>query len=628
MKPYDPDKMRRLDPALASKVEEAMARKAEDKARAEKAAEALCDAPSPSEPPRPPLSFHSAPGDAPGRPEPPSRSRRPAEADEGGCEAPQRPRGIEGFQEPLLAPEAMEIDGQGDLFGGGGSVAPAPDDRSEESEVDALVSKLQGSLALEGVPDCKRSAEELSLLTWRDKSTRREDEAFEHPPEFDDELRAMPDKKLAEAWGWLTKRRYRGLSERDQAVQREVYARSFGMPDLYGLGRQPAVSAMLEDVLRSQGCRSGVALYIASLLEKMIQQGRMALRLSAADARVLKGCAASTWWAAVAQLEGMGILERVHTAKPGEYGSAPVQRSTNLYVLGPWWFEGSTPGTTPLAELGGLMDKCTRQKDSRAARAALRKTRSARKARRRAVNARNRDRNRRRHHALPPKVTSTREVERVTEVLAREHEEATKAAALHDSRKRAQALMEGNLEAARAGLGETTPPEVQAPSSEALEAAAVAQVQAVNRGEPGGDGLRLELVRARTGIRVARRASVPLGNCRPVSERQSRRGRREEEFNPIETPPLPSLTYPKPPTPIPKTPRSNVGDKPSCSKTSLGDRARALDGSAKLDPTSLELWRHRHDRGRKVPDHIDEAIFQDRIARAYEAFLGPDPRSS
>lgn len=579
MKPYDPDKMRALDPALAEKVEAAMARKAEVNAPTEKAPEARCEAPSPPEPPKARLSFHEAPQDASGQPEPSPEPPRAAEAAEDDCGAPQRPKDGDGYQEPLLPPEAMEIDGQGDLYGGGGSVAPAPEEESEEeSEVDALLAKLQRSFAFEEsvLPDCKRSAEELSLPTWQHKSTRRKDEVFEHPAEHDAELRAMSDRELADAWGWVTKRRYRGLSERDQSVQREVYARSLGLLDLYGLGRHPAVSAMLEEALRSQGCRSAVALYIVGLLELMLVRGRMALRMSAADAHVTKGCAASTWWAAVARLEDIGILQRVRTSKPGEHGPAPVQRSTNLYVLGPWWFEGDTPMATPLAQTVALLGKCTRQEDSPAARAALRKTRNARKARRRAVNTRNRDRNRRRHRALPPRVTSTPEVERVTEVLAREYEETAKTMAEQACTQRARALMEGNLDAVSVGLGETPPPEAQTVPSEALEAAAVAQVEAVNRGEPAGDRLRHELVRARTGLRVARRASAQLVNCRPVSERQSRRGRPKEKILSSATPPLPSPEFPKPPTPVPKALPSNGDNLPSTNPL-LGDRARALD---------------------------------------------------
>ena len=476
----------------------------------------------------------------------------------------------------------MEIDGQGDLFGGGGSIAsPCPADESEEESdgaVDALVEALQGSLAFEdSKPDCKRSAEELSLPTWHHKSTRREDAEFEHAAEHAVELRAMNDNELAEAWGWVTKRRYRGLSERDQGVQREVYARCLGLLDLYGLGRQPAVSAMLEEVLRSQGCRSAVALYIVGLLELMLVRGRMALRMSAADAHVLKGCAASTWWAAVARLEALGIVQRVRTVKPGEHGPAPVQRSTNLYVLGPWWFEGDVPNATPLAQTLGLLAKCTRREESRAAQAAQRQTLSPRKARRRAANTRSRDRNRRRHRALPPRVTSTPEIVRVTEVLARERQAAEEAAVKQESFERGQALMRGDLEAASARLGDGAAPEVLSPPFEALEAAAVAEVEAVNQGRPRTGALRRELVRARPGSEAGQPASRPLVNCRPVSGRQSRRERPKEEFFSIRrSPPPPPAAQPTPPAhqhPPPKT----AGDRSPRTSGFLGDRARALD---------------------------------------------------
>lgn len=583
MKTYDPDKMRRLDPALADKLEAAMARKAE---AAERAPE------RPEEPPSPPaasgarLSLDSAPQEAPAPSEAPEEPRPPREAGEGPRE-PERPGFAEGYQEPLLPPEAMEVDGQSDLFGGGGSVAP-PEPPSEAeadpAEVDALMAKLQGTLPFEeGLPDCKRSAEELSLLAWQDKSTRREDEAFAHPAELDAELRGMSDRDLGEAWGWVTKRRYRGLSERDQAVQREVYARCIGMPDLYGLGRQPAVSALLREVLRSQGCRSGVALYVVALLELMLVRGRMALRLSASDAYTLQGCAASTWWAAIGRLEGLGILQRVRTSKPGEHGSAPVQRCTNLYVLGAWWFEGRkdkhgdpVPGTTPLEQALGLLRKCVRREDSPAATAALRQTLRPRRARRRAVNTRNRDRNRRRCRALPPRVASTPEVARAADVLARARQEDEAAAAKERDRQRARALMDGKLEAALVSGELIPPPEVRPQPSDALEAAAVAQVAQANRGEPEGGALRQELARALTRPEPP---AAPKVNCRPVFGRQSRRGRPKEKFS-FSNSDLRPPTSCHPPTPKPpsSTSQRNAGDKSPSSKAGLRARARALDG--------------------------------------------------
>jgi len=60
-------------------------------------------------------------------------------------------------------------------------------------------------------------------------------------------------------------------------------------------------------------------------------------------------------------------------------------------------------------------------------------------------------------------------------------------------------------------------------------------------------------------------------------------------------------------------------------KDPLRGRARALDGAARLEPAKLDVWRRRRDRGAKIPDHIDEAIFQDRISRAYKALVELDP---
>jgi len=281
MKRRDRDKLHRLDPALASQLEGVLARREAEAETPAEVPESCCDAaeagqvpteeagPAPStpteasgsnheepvalapeEPPESPVEAPEPAGDPGGPPnpvepeEPSEGPRAPSSTDV--VDAPHRGSYgepiAEGYQEPLLPPEEFEVDGQTRLFSGG-SIAPAkPEPEASAEEVDALLAKLQRALPFEDgdkLPDCKRSAEELSLLTWQEKSTRREDETFEHPPELDAELRGMSDPKLGEAWGWMSKRRYRGLSDRDLAVQREVYARSLGMLDLYGLDRQP-----------------------------------------------------------------------------------------------------------------------------------------------------------------------------------------------------------------------------------------------------------------------------------------------------------------------------------------------------------------------------------------------------
>ena len=462
--------------------------------------------------------------------------------------------------------------------------------------VQALVARL-----VEEQPDCKRTAEELSLSAWRTKSNRREGEAFALPPEFDVELRAMSDSELGIAWGWVTKHRYRGLSARDEAVQREVYARSLSIADLYGLARQPAVSAMLEETLRGQGCRSAIALYVCALLELMIAKGRLAVRISAAEAHVLKGCAASSWWAAIRKLQEMGILIRVRSSKPGAHG-VPVQRCTNLYQLGPWWFAGALntggdpiPGTTPLELVVGLLGLVQRQKPSAAATAATERGLRGRRARRRSRNQASRDRNRRRYAALPPKVVTTREVERVVNGLARERQMQLEAAAASETRQRAQALLQGELAGVRVGEAGAAP-EPLFEDTAPLEAAAVNQVARLNRGLAEGMELRREVARRR-GIR-----SLPsshrsdIVNCRPESSRQSRRGKLSEK-NSIAPPlsersitktPLPQTSHERPPPPDPHTP-TKAGDKWGTSTVATRTDARALDEIARSAQRSDRL---------------------------------------
>ena len=623
MKRRDLEKLRRLDPEMARQFEEQVLSKrgganasteahgeppeasaglpqCEGAERASLAAEEAEGAPRAAHTADAPLGPSQEAQDAAESPPPPSDQPDRAE-DKDACGEPGRPNFAEGCQESLpLPPEAYEDgDGQRALLGAAGSVAPEIEDEPEakESEVDALLAKLQTALPFEEeTPDCKRSAEELSLLAWQDKSTRREDEMFELPAEYDAELRCMSDAELGEAWGWVTKRRYRGLSSRDQAVQREVYARSLGLLDLYGLARQPAVSARLEEVLRAQRCRSSVALYVVALLELMLVRRRLALRLSASDAHTLKGCAASTWWAAIGRLETLGILQRVRTSKPGEHGPAPVQRSTNLYVLGPWWFEGKKnrhgepiPGTTPLEQGLGLLDKCTRKEESPAAAAAMRETLRPRRARRRAVNTRNRDRNRLRHRALPPRVATTSDVARAADVLARARLAELEAAKEARDLRRAQALMSGDLTAVEhqeEPVSEAAPAE----SSERAEDAAVAQVARVNRGMPEGGDLRREVARMRLRApALSRREEV---NCRPEIGRQSRRGKPKEKF--FLEPPPPSLRPAASQTQDPP-PRTKAGDNSTRPTVNLRVRAQALDGGSanqrfhqRDEPASLE----------------------------------------
>ena len=386
---------------------------------------------------------------------------------------------------------------------------------------------------------------------------------------------------------------------------------------------EPGVSAMLTEVLRSQGCRSAVALYIVALLELMLVKGRWTLRLSASDAYTLKGCAASTWWAAVARLEEMGILQRMRSVKSGEHGPAPVQRSTNLYILGPWWTAGEKDGsgapkrgTTPLEQALGLLNKCIRREDSPAAAAAHRKTLAPRKARRRRRNEVNRDRNRKRHRGLPPRVTTTPDVVRAAEVLARARLAEEEAAVEAQSKQRARALLMGDLEGL--SLGEPPPaPELPVRSSEAVEAAAVAQVTQANRGEPEGAALRREVASIR-GVRrvVLEEPRSQLVNCRPVSGRQSRRGRPKEKFVYTE-PRLPPEKRPSRNNPPLEQPPPHSQDPDLTTKSGdksgpehfLCVRARALDevGSAKI---------FEHD---EAPASLQEETF---VRQAFEACFG------
>lgn len=513
MKRRDLEKLRKHDPGLAGQLERVL-----EKREAAQAAEETPPAPKVELEPRtqpggcggscerrgagdgPPSPAHSccaapaAAGSAEEPPEltpPPEAPAEPQATDEDACEAPPYTFTPEGYQEPLLEPEAYEVDDQTLLFCGG-SVAELEDDAEDAEEpkatgeTDALLAELQEALPFktgkpgeENLPACKRSAESQALPTWQERSTRREGDAFEHPPEQAD-VRGLSDAALGERWGWLSKHRGRGLSARDEAVQREVYARCLGVPDLYGLDWNQAGSAYLRETLRKLGSRSEVARTIVALFELMASRGRIALRLSAPDARMLFGWSLSTWWAAVARLEDLGMLCRVKSIKACEHGASPVQADTNLYVLGPWWFASAGKDPTPLQTVLGLFaQRETRQPSAEAARAHHRLL-LQRKERRRENNTVNRDRNRRRHHDLPAKATTTKTVLREAEAIAKRRQALEEKRSQGRDQARAKAMLRGES----FGLGESRPalPPVPTEPSAAAEAAAQAHVSLRNSG--------------------------------------------------------------------------------------------------------------------------------------------------
>ncbi len=609
MKRADLEKLRRLDPKVAAQLERKLAEReaaraaekvgfarpaplAGQEARAQpRVPEGLYSQRSAAEEAPSPLVPPTAGGrsEAPNEPEETPQAAldtceqtQPATAPaerrvaEGAGEASVRVEfAPEGFQEPLLPPEDFEVDDQTLLFCGG-STAEVEDALEEKpGETDVLLAKLQRALPFEaGLPACKRSAESQALPTWRERSTRREDEAFAHPPEHAD-LRGMPDAKLGELWGWMSKHRGRGLSARDEAVQREVYARSLGMLDLYGLDWAQGGSAYLREALRKLGTRSEIARTIVALFELMVQRERMALRLSGPDARTLCGWSLSAWWAAVARLEDLGVLRRVGGLKKSEHGEAPVQVDTNLYVLGPWWFASEGKEPTPLQTVLGLFaQRETRQPNREAARAHHRLLQQ-RKERRRASNTTNRDRNRRRHHDLPPKAVTSKAVLRETEALARRRQARDEAQKRGRDRARVQAMLRG----ASFGLGEhqADPPPCPSVSSEAAERAAQSLVRLTNSGlRPNSELLHQESRTLKDALEDLE-IELPSGNRSALPK-----GKTEGNFVfTRETTPNLKRTSARleqpPPESTATTSVAKASDK-SGKPSPLRDRARALDG--------------------------------------------------
>ena len=509
--------------------------------------------------------------------------------------ASSQPSNNEGLKASLFGSQAFEnADGQHELGFDDGK-RPGAEPEVCGDAVDALLAELQSELSGEGdLPACKRQAESFAVPTWHERSERSHRLEFEQPLEFE-ALTSMPDKELSKNWGWTLKRRYRGLSKRDKAVQREVYARCLGHDDLYGRDLAPAASGPLRERVRKLGCRSGVALYIVGLVETAVTQGRMGLRLSAPEFRTLTGHTLSVWWYAVGKLESLGIIERVGAVKGGtkRYGGAPVQKDTNLYVPGPWWFEAGKGETwSPLEAALGLFAKVRRLSSPKAIRTAAKKAHEGlmgnRRKRRRETNTASRDRNRKRHHDLAPKVTSTPEVEAAADALAKRREAEAQAHEVEDARQRARALMRGES----VPLGDAAEPQTPrapqaAPDASKAEATAQAVVSLRNAGVKAkrslGSILRHAVERLSAGSSPPTEDVVDVDvNCRPKFGRQSRRGRRKEELlSSVEPQPPPKapLREPDRPPATLKTPvsRPGAGDKsgpehPACV------RARALDG--------------------------------------------------
>ena len=611
MKRRDLEKLRKHDPALAGQLERVLAKRDAAQAAEETAPVPAEDLEARAEPggcggsceprraesasPSPARSCCAAPAapasaeEPPKQAQPPETPAEPVPADEDVCETPSYTFTPEGYQEPLLEPEAYEVDDQTLLFCGG-SVAELEDDAEDADEpkatgkTDALLAELQEALPFktgkpgeENLPACKRSAESQALPTWQERSTRREGEAFDLPPKHAD-VRGLSDAALGERWGWLSKHRGRGLSDRDQAVQREVYARCLGVPDLYGLDWNQAGSAYLRETLRKLGSRSEVARTIVALFELMAARGRIALRLSAPDARMLFGWSLSTWWAAVARLEDLGMLCRVKSIKSGEHGASPVQADTNLYVLGPWWFASVGKDPTPLQTVLGLFaQRETRQPSADAARAHHRLL-NERKERRRASNTVNRDRNRRRHHDLPAKATTTKTVMREAEAIAKRRQELEEKRSQGRDQARAQAMLKGES----FGLGESLPALPPAPTepSAAAEAAAQAHVSLKNSGlRAAGQQLHRESRVLCAGL-LDSQFELPSG-FRSAIPKGKNAGKKSIADEPTPKP-KPASARPEalPPDAPEAPPRTEAGDR-SGQDESLRVRTRALEGKVR-----------------------------------------------
>lgn len=588
MKSRDLDKLRALDPKVAAQLEDVLRRKAEgssDEASAcESAERGVVECSEVNESPpllRSEVDVSDGGDTTPSRSAPSRLSFRAPESSAEVETPPQR------SHDPDARSERPPM-----------SAAPSPN--TKKDDVGDLVASARRPLPFNEdapVPACKRTAESQALPTWHARSTRREHASFDHPAEFA-HVRAFDDAELSKRWGWLCKHRCRGLSDLDQAVQREIYARCLGYRDLYGLRYLPRASAWLVEALRAMGCRSTIAHTLVSLLELSVQRGRWAVRISAPEARSLYGWSLSGWWSAVARLEELGVIGRVRSPKDND-GPEPVQVDTNLYVLGPWWVAAEEGGLAPLQAVVALLDPQSPKNEVH------REVLVRRRERRRETNTATRDRNRRRGHALPPRVVSTRAVVQQVDRIAARVEKVQEREQRSFDLERARLMLRGQRSPA---LGErrVLAKAVFVDSSDA-EFAAASHVEASNKGESSC------VLDAHFGVL---RDAVSFLEAQLPSEIATAlpKGKIDRKKLSLGSPPPPfkanTSSQDLPTTARPSSISSTTSSDSSPSQQHLGARARALDDASNRrtqarQPFELFLRdKFREVYGAEMPDSL------------------------
>ena len=176
------------------------------------------------------------------------------------------------------------------------------------SELEEIAAELQQGLRFDGSRP-KYTFPELAHLEQLDGTALR---AYCEHPDLPIDLAKLTTKELAKRLRHLWRRRGRGLSELDHAVQREWSARSLGFGYFYAQP-EPHLPAQLVQ-LAGRRAATQRRLVLAAVCISLVR-GALGLTISAPEAERLWGIPASTWWQVIAWLEERGLVVRMRRWK-------------------------------------------------------------------------------------------------------------------------------------------------------------------------------------------------------------------------------------------------------------------------------------------------------------------------
>jgi len=182
----------------------------------------------------------------------------------------------------------------------------------------------------------------VGVPVWQVRSSRRDAPQFEHPPELDAQMRSLGDAALVEQWAKVAGLRRAERGERDEALEREVFARCLGYEELISLKQERwSLETVLEQWVHAANVPGGLAFEIVKMLRGVVVARRLALCVSNFKLEAFTSCSDKRWKTALKLLKAAGIVRRVQFSR-----TKPA-----LLCPGPWWFEAKSVRGAP-AEAG------------------------------------------------------------------------------------------------------------------------------------------------------------------------------------------------------------------------------------------------------------------------------------